>query len=50
MATKGKDRAAMLTETYNGEFKDVITKKVNTAAIKKAREKVWQEIADRLNA
>ncbi|KAM9441199.1 uncharacterized protein Hap1MRO34_026290 isoform 2-T2 [Clarias gariepinus] len=57
MATKGKDRAAMFTateqrlllETYE-EFKDVITKKGNTAAINKAREKGWQEIADRLNA
>ncbi|XP_026077714.1 uncharacterized protein LOC113055541 isoform X2 [Carassius auratus] len=57
MATKGKDRAAMFTateqrlllESYE-EFKDVITKKGNTAAINKAREKGWQEIADRLNA
>ncbi|XP_053369699.1 uncharacterized protein LOC128543329 isoform X4 [Clarias gariepinus] len=57
MATKGKDRAAMFTateqrlllETYE-EFKDVITKKGNTAAINKAREKGWQKIADRLNA
>ncbi len=57
MATKGKERAAMFTateqrfllETYE-EFKDVITKKGNRAAINKAREKGWQEIADRLNA
>jgi len=52
-----KERAAtftsteqrLLLETYE-EFKDVITKKGNTAAINKAREKGWQEIADRLNA
>lgn len=52
-----KERAAMFTaseqrlilETYE-EFRHVITKKGNTAAINKIREKGWQEIADRLNA
>ncbi|XP_077091370.1 uncharacterized protein LOC143742400 [Siphateles boraxobius] len=57
MATKGKERAAMFTateqqlllESYE-EFKHMITKKGNTAAINKTRENGWQEIADRLNA
>lgn len=39
----------MLLETYE-EFKHIITKKGNTTAINKAREKGWQEIADCLNA
>ena len=39
----------LLLESYE-EFKHMITKKGNTAAINKTREKGWQEIADRLNA
>lgn len=39
----------LLLETYE-EFKHMISKKGNIAAINKTREKGWQEIADHLNA
>ncbi len=39
----------LLLESYE-EVKDLITKKGNTAAVNKIREKGWQIIADRLNA
>ena len=34
----------------NEEYREIITKKGNTAAINKARDVAWQNIADRLNA
>ncbi|XP_029920954.1 uncharacterized protein LOC115368750 isoform X3 [Myripristis murdjan] len=51
-----KERAAVFTQTEQqilvelyDEYKDIITKKGNTAAINKAREAAWAKIADRLN-
>lgn len=51
-----KERAAVFTQTEQqilvelyDEYKDIITKRGNTAAINKAREVAWAKIADRLN-
>ncbi|KAM9499627.1 putative nuclease HARBI1 [Salvelinus alpinus] len=41
--------AQILMEAYE-EVKDIIKKKGNTATVIKQREKLWQSIADRLNA
>lgn len=55
--SKGKERAEMfsaaeqtlLMEVYE-DYSHIIRKKGNTAAINKARDVAWQNIADRLNA
>ncbi len=39
----------LLMEIYEN-YREIITRKGNTAAINKAREVAWQNIADRLNA
>lgn len=39
----------LLMELYD-DYRDIITKKGNTAQINKAREAAWKTIADRLNA
>lgn len=39
----------LLMELYD-DYREIITKKGNTAPINKAREAAWKTIADRLNA